>query len=165
MIHNKSKDQLDIFQGLTLSNFFTGLVVIATGVMLFIAKNYWLGLPIAYTGIWIFLSLKGVRIDSKRQRIKSYHYIFPIKVGIWKDLSTFKMLKLGVTNTSQVMNSRGTTTTVRTKSFDVSLMDKDDSTLELKEFDNYECAKMFLQEISESLKIPVSDYYKQMHDN
>ncbi len=156
---------MNIFHGITLSNFFTGIAVIALGIMILMSNSVIPGIIILYLGILIFLSIKGILIDPVKHRIKSYHYIYPFKIGSWKALIDFKVLKLGITNTSQVMNSRGSTTTVRTKSFDVSLLNAYDVPLELKEFDSYDEAKAFSEEISKLIKMPVADYFKQIQDN
>ncbi|MEI6124722.1 MAG: hypothetical protein WCQ95_13975 [Bacteroidota bacterium] len=121
-----------------------------------------LGIFMIITGIILFFSIRGVLINSDKKFIKPYFDFIIIKIGTWESLEQYDKIVLKYSNESQTMNSRGNSTNYVTKSFDIVLTSKNKKDLIIKEFVNYDKAKLFLVEYSQRLHKENVDMYEIM---
>jgi hypothetical protein len=110
-----------------------------------------IGILMIITGIILFFSIRGVLIDWDKKLIKPYLDFIIVKIGTWKSLGQYDKIVLKYTNESQTMNSRGNSTNFITKSFDIVLTSNDNKDVIIKEFVNYDKAKLFLVEYSQRI--------------
>jgi hypothetical protein len=119
-----------------------------------------MGLLLCISGLILFFSIRGVLIDFDKKRIKPYFDVIIAKIGSWETLDQYDRIVLKYTNQSQRMNSRGSSTTYVTRSFDIVLTSNNKKDLIIKEFVNYDKAKSFLLEYSQRLSKERVDTYE-----
>lgn len=103
-------------------------------------------------GIFALLSVKGVQINPTTQQVKAYFNFMFIKVGSWAPLSTYTHIVLGPNSSSQMLGKFSST--VRTNSYSVYLLGKNNKGLELKEFIEYHLAEYYLNQIATQIGLP-----------
>lgn len=157
------EEQIKIPKGVTADYFFIGLVIIF--LTLLFVKNVFLMVPILLFGTLISLSIKGVIIDTNKRKIKNYLSFLIFKIGFWKSISEYKHVVLFLNNNSQTMNSRGSSTTVKIKSYSVQLRSPDKK-IELKEYINYNEAKELLTYVADKLSLsPINKVMEKRSEN
>lgn len=165
---------IKISRGPTFKGFFStigmvfslvGLILIINAIVFSSFIGLACGIIFVFPGMIVFLSVRGVLIDAEKKRVKPYFDIFIAKIGSWESLDDYDKIILKYLSQAQTMNSRASTTTYRTKSFDIYLVgatrEKD---LLLKEIFDYEEAKVFLLSYSEKLNKPGVNQYEQMKE-
>ena len=118
------------------------------------------GIAMTIIGVILFVSVRGVLIDYDKKRIKPYFDFIFIKIGTWESLAYYDKIVLKYSHKSQTMNSRGSSTNYVTKSFDIALISNNKKDLIIKEFVNYDKAKLFLIEYSQRLNKESVDMYE-----
>lgn len=156
---------IHIKKGVTLDNFFLGIGILIASIAAIIYIHFFLGLPLLYLGLAILLSVKGVIIDVENRKLKSYFDFFIFKTGNWENIATYNKVTLELTNKSQQMNSRGSSTNVKTKTYDIFLTDSTWRKIELKDFTDYAEAKELLNTMATALKITSVDHYAEARKN
>lgn len=142
-----------------------GVVVLIYGINSPIAiETVFLGILISLVGIILFISIRGVLINYKENKIKVYLDILVTKIGFWRSLDEFNKVVLKFVNESQAMNYKSVSTTVRTISFDVVLANHGNNELLLRSFSNYDDAKKFLVEYSVRLNKAMFDRYAEIRE-
>ncbi len=137
----------------TLKYFYHGAVIVVIGIWIS-TTNLLIGLFFVLSGIFTLLSVKGVQIDPKNRKIKSYFNFLFIKVGNWTLLDEYTHVVLGPNSNSKALGGRYITTTVRTNSYSVSLLAKNNTKLELREFLEHNLAEQYLYQIAEQIGLP-----------
>lgn len=136
----------------TFKYFYIGFVSIAIGI--WISTMYLaIGLCITLIGIFVLLSVKGVQIDPNTKLVKAYFNFMFIKLGNWIPLSEFTHIVLGPNSSSKTLSRFGSTT-VRTKSYSVYLLGKNNTKLELREFIEYHLAEHYLHQTAKQTGLP-----------
>lgn len=134
--------------------FYIGFVLSVLGI--WISTMYLaIGLLIILTGIFVLLSVKGVLINPNTKQVKAYFNFMFLKIGNWIPLSEFTHVVLGPNSSSQTLSKFSST--VRTKSYSVYLLNKNHSKLELKEFIEYNSAEVYLYEIAIQTGLPTAN--------
>ena len=141
-------NEIKISQGITLQYFIPGVFILIAGIITVVQEAYLPGLILIIPGIIITLSVKGVLVDLKNKRIKRYFDFLFFKGGEWMDINGCEKVYLSQTKQSQAFNFLWRTNTIRTKSYDVYIIDKTGNKIEIKEFTVYTEAEIFLQEFS-----------------
>lgn len=118
--------------------------------------NLVIGLLVVLGGIFALLSVKGVQIDPTTQQVKSYFNFMFIKIGNWAPLSEYTHIVLGPNSSSQTLG-KFSSTTVRTKSFSVYLLGKNNNRLELREFIEYNLAEHYLYQTANEIGLPTAN--------
>ncbi|MCB0737270.1 MAG: hypothetical protein KDC92_07135 [Bacteroidetes bacterium] len=115
-----------------------------------------------YVGLVVVLSIEGVIIDFKRKRLKSYFHLLFFKVGFWKSTEDFKkvILTLEVSNTTYA--SRAAQTYLRTRSYNLFLVDSNNDKLLLAEYTDYDKALKLAEIIAKRLNIPFENHFEEM---
>lgn len=144
--------------------FYWGAAIIFFGILLAIYSNLFIGLLIVLVGIFVLLSVKGVVIDTKNKLYKKYLNLLFIKIGSWKSLQEISHVVLKVNSSNSVYSHRGGSTTIRTDSMSVALVGEHKLFIELKEFTNYNNAKIYLYEIAEQLNLPWFDMKEEINN-
>ncbi len=119
------------------------------------------GSVLAFAGIVLFISIRGVIIDSEKEKIKPYINLIVTKMGKWRSLDPYEKIVLKYTSQSQRMNSRGNSTSYVTKSFNIVLSSSQRKDMIVKDFTDYGKAKAFLADYSIRLRKPKLDTYEQ----
>ncbi len=137
----------------TLKYFYHGFVIVILGI--WISTSYLvIGLGIVLVGIFALLSVKGVLIDSSNQKVKAYFNMLFLKFGSWTPLSDYTHVVLGPNSNSKALGGRYITTTVRTNSYSVYLLGKNNTRLELREFLERHLAEHYMRQIAEQIGLP-----------
>ena len=136
---------------------YAGLILIVGGIACF-AISFLIAIPLIIAGIILFLTYRGILIDHHNGSIMTYeNYIF-FKAGTWQSLNGFDRITLSISNESQRLNSRGSSKTYRSKTFQIYLSNGNDHKLLLYEFSDLAAARKFLKMYGEKLNKPVYDY-------
>ena len=154
-------DQLhEISEGYTLDYLIPALFIFIIGIAGF-TKNIGLGIvassvltPLAATLVCV---KSGIDIDPVKKRARVYKALGKWKDGIWVDLSKFQRVELTATRISQVMRSRGTDKTFRTRTFDMKFIGEDQEDYEFHAFTDYLKARRTLAFLAKELGLSVSD--------
>ncbi len=142
-----------------------GLIILINGIIASAITTIGISMAFIFPGMIGFLSVRGVLIDAEKKRIKPYFDVFIAKIGSWESLDDYDKIVLKYLSQAQTLNSRVSTTTFRTKSFDIYLVGATRETdLLLKEIMDYEEAKMFLVNYSVKLNKPGVNQYEQMKE-
>ncbi|MBL7900352.1 MAG: hypothetical protein JNJ99_17575 [Crocinitomicaceae bacterium] len=137
----------------TLKYFYLGFVIVILGIWI---STFYLaiGLGIVLIGIFALLSIKGVQINPGNQKVKAYFNFLFIKFGSWVPLSEYTHVVLGPNSNSKALGGRYITTTVRTNSYSVYLLGKNNTRLELREFVEHHLAEHYLYQIAQQIRLP-----------
>ncbi|MCH2225839.1 MAG: hypothetical protein MK066_13800 [Crocinitomicaceae bacterium] len=106
-------------------------------------------------GIFVLLSISGVIVNIKEKKVKSYHLFLFLKIGKWINIEHFTHLVIGPNSSSQAIGR--TSTTFRTNSYSVSLLNKESKLTELKEFTDLSEARKYLTQASNEIGLPIID--------
>lgn len=165
---------IKISQGPTFKGFIStlGLILLVIGICVtifgafinFSIVTLTIGLVLLYLGLILFLSIRGVQIDTTTKDVKPYFDFLFAKIGSWESLNDYEELILRYAKESQTMNSRYSSTTFNTRTFEIFLASSYKPELLLKEFQDYEEAKAFLIEYSEKLGKTKIDRYETMKE-
>lgn len=137
----------------TFKYFYIGSVTVVIG-FLTATLSLLIGLCIVLIGIFAVLSVKGVHMDPNTKQVKPYFNFMFIKLGNWIPLSEFKHIVLGPNSSSKTLYTRFSSTTLKTRSYSVYLLTKNNARLDLREFIEYHLAEHYLYEIANQIGLP-----------
>jgi hypothetical protein len=156
------------FKGVTstigLVVFVVSLLVTLTGVFNgFSFVAIMIGSVLTLIGFMLFLSIRGVVIDTEQNRVKSYVYFFG-HIGTWKSLALYDKIVLRYLNESQTMYNRSVSVTYKSRGFDILLGSASKPEIMVKEFTDYDAAKVFLSAYAKKLGKAEVNAYEQMKE-
>lgn len=122
------------------------------------------GLLLAVFAILLFFIKSGFEIDGSKKQIRSYKSLFNIRFGQWINLNKITNVTLKYAREFQVMNSRGTSTNVRTITFDLILLDEKKDEIKVYEFTEYKMAKQVCNKLEEMLDVVIKDEYLEIRN-
>ena len=103
--------------------------------------------------VLLVLIRTGILIDTETKMIKTYNNLFYVYFGTWMSIEWCKSIELRMTNESQLMNSRGTSNTVQTKTYDLIFKGENGKETEFYDFTDYSLAVRAMKSISETFNI------------
>ena len=157
-------NRIHISKGITLQHFLPGVAIIIYAIAMFFSLNVFIAIPFLYLGIVILLSVKGVVIDIEKEKLKKYFNFFFFKIKIEESFSDYNRVYLSLLRESQTMNYKSISTTVRTKTFEIYLMNDSNRRIYINEYTDYKHAREILLQLSKALVIPATDIYKEHMD-
>ena len=122
------------------------------------------GILVGLSAILLFLIKSGLEIDTSKKQIRSYKSLFNIRIGKWIDLDKIQSATLKYTREFQVMNSRGTSTNVRTVTFDLILINENKDEIKTYEFTEYKMARQVCNKLEEMLDVVIKDEYLEIRN-
>ena len=130
--------------------------IIHAAFMIIAAYFIWIyyfipGILVGLSATLLFLIKSGIEIDSSKKQIRSYKSLFNIRFGKWTNLDEINSAILKYTREFQVMNSRGTSTNVRTITFDLILIYENSNETKIYEFTEYKTARQVCNQIEKML--------------
>ena len=148
---------MEIEEGYSFNYFFYSLGLFILGGLLLISKVY-IGIFLVGAGIILLFNKTGTYIDSEKKRIGRYNSLFGNKTYKWTAVNNYQSALLTFEFINQKMNSRGTSTTSRTKIY--TLYFKTENGKEpFHEYSNYNIAKKVLKEINEAFNFEIIDKF------
>ncbi len=117
---------------------------------------------IAIFAILLLFVKSGIEIDVSKKLIREYKSIFNFKLGPWLEVMNYRKILLKYTRESQVMNSRGRSTSVNTRTFDLILIDENEVETPIYEFSKYKMAMRVCRQLEYSFNMVIKDEYKEM---
>ena len=120
------------------------------------------GLLLAVFAILLFFIKSGLEIDTSKKQIRSYKSLFNIRFGNWVNLNKIRSATLNYTHEFQVMNSRGTSTNVRTITFDLILINETRDEIKIYEFTDYKMARQACNALEKILDVVIKDEYLEI---
>lgn len=161
----ESNKTLKISKGPTLKLGLLGLlVIIGSGVFTYFYSVIPV-IPTFYLGLVALLSIEGVVIDLENRKLQSYFSFLFFKVGNWKSLDQYKKLVLTIYSQSSTYALRAGYQTVKTKSYDVCLVNSIGKLQIVDEFGNYYESLEFAKELAEQLNLPFQDQFAEMQES
>lgn len=124
---------VNYFRGPTFRFLYSGLGLLVAGIYLMVKGNF-IGFLLLLTGIPVSLSVNGILWDNQKRRYKSYFNFFLFKAGRWRPFENIQNVLVKGFNESAQMNSRGSSSVIRTRGFMVSLVDSKGNIIEVREF-------------------------------
>ncbi|MGB0428876.1 MAG: hypothetical protein ACPGLV_00275 [Bacteroidia bacterium] len=161
----QSSDKIIVSKGPTLKLGLVGLLTIIGSGVLTYAFSILPAIPGFYFGLVMLLSIEGVVIDLKHKKIKPYFNFLLFKLGRWQDLTIYKQIILTIYSQQNTYAVRATQQTVKTKSFDIYLVDNVGNKLLIDEYTDYHEGLEFAEELTQKLKLPFDNQYEQMVEN
>jgi hypothetical protein len=152
-------------QGITFEGIVStcGLIICLVGILGIVAlRLVFPGIAVIITGLVLFVALKGVVIDYDARMVKPYYNFLLFKVGRWLQLNNYSKLELRLFTESQTMNMVSISNTYTTKTFNIYLRGAETKEILLKEFQDYEKAKLFLKEYSGKLNLEAVDVFEMI---
>ncbi len=129
-----------------------------------VQELYWM-LALIVPGVILFPSFRGIQLDAGKKRYREIRDFKLFGIGEWKDFGKHSHLMLTPFRNAQVMSSRGSSSTIRTKTFDVVLTSPDEQdTVLIREFTDPNKAETFYNSIKEYLNVPSINKMEQMRD-
>ena len=113
-------------------------------------------------GISLLFIRTGIEINVEKKEISNYQSLFGLKRAKKIRLDNMKKADLVYTKESQVMNSRGTSTNVRTKTYDLYFTDKNNHRIKFHEFTDYRTARRACNTIEKMLNWVIYDEYLEI---
>ncbi|MDA9312982.1 hypothetical protein N9Q47_05255, partial [Vicingaceae bacterium] len=144
-------------EGYTFNLFFYSLGLIVFGIILSFL-NIYIGSLIIVIGILLFFDKTGTYIDTPKERIGRYSSLFGWTTYRWTSIKKFDSAELDFEFISQKINSRGTSTTSRTKTYALTLIGENQKKL-FHEYSNYEIAKKVLKALKDNFNFETLDKY------
>ena len=120
------------------------------------------GILIGLSAILLFLIKSGFEIDTYKKQIRSYRSLFNIRFGKWTHLDEIHSATLKYNREFQVMNSRGTSTNVRTITFNLILINENSDATKIYEFTEYKIARQVCNQIEKMLDLDIKDEYLEI---
>lgn len=120
------------------------------------------GILVGLSAILLFFIKSGFEIDSSKKQIRSYKSLLNIRFGKWTHLDEVHSATLKYSREFQVMNSRGTSTNVRTITFDLILINENSDEIKIYEFTEYKMAKQVCNQIEKILDLNIKDEYLEI---
>ena len=155
--------EIKIEEGYTLDYLFTSVILfIIGGISLFI--NIFIGILVIVIAVLLLFVKTGTIIDEKRNRIGRYKSIMGKNNIQWTKISSFNKAYLGYKYTSQRMNSRGTSSVIKTKIYKLTLIGAD-KIIVFHEYSNYEISKQVLQALKDCFSFEIIDKYHEIQKN
>jgi hypothetical protein len=146
--------------GRTYDYFIPSVLIIVTGGLCCILSIL-AGLPVIVIGLLLLFTETGIEIDEEKKTIRKYTQLFRIKKGSTYQLNQIDHLELKYTHETQTLQHRAGSTTMETKTFDLIITNKSNSSSEFHEFDNYTLAREIIVKIAAVGNIRYTD---QVHD-
>lgn len=144
------QQKIDINEGYSLNYLVHAFFIIVAGIILF-TVHFVLAIIVIVIGTLLLFAQTGVAIDLGKKQAIAFRSIFNFRIGTTIDLTKFNHVRLKYTNESSLMESRGTTTQITTKSYTLFLsLDKEQKTL-LHEFTKYNLARKAFKAITDDL--------------
>jgi hypothetical protein len=111
------------------------------------------------------LSIKVLKIDVSKKKIKQYYSLFPFKIGKWKDISMFDRIELKLRHeVSSGQTPYGAffeTYSIRTRHFDIYLSNENEKKMDLIDFSEYSKSRKVLCEIAIKLNVNAIDLFEE----
>lgn len=152
--------EMKIDEGYTFSYIFIALVFFGFGAILAFF-NLIIGIVVLIIGTVMLFVKTGTIIDSQNLKMGRYSSLFGKDNILWTNLSDFDKAQLDFEFISQKMNSRGTSTTSRTKTYTLTLIG-DKKKKVFHEYSNYELSKKVLESLKRDFKFEITDKYLQI---
>jgi hypothetical protein len=127
----------DVNIGYKLQHLIPAFFIIVAGALLFFA-SWVLAVPVILLGISLLCMRAGIEIDTKNKAIRKYSAWGTVKFGSWISLQPYNHVEIRYTSESQSMHSRGSSVTVRTKTYDLVFFDGKGTEFEFNDFIDYE---------------------------
>jgi|GEM_PF-5129640 len=121
--------QLNIKQGPTFAGWISwmGMLVLVTGIWWFISSQEFsekvVSILLILSGLQMFIHIKGVVINQKKLKLKTYSFIF-FPIGKWIDISDFSDITSRNTDSTETGGIRSAFITVHSKYTDLYLINK-----------------------------------------
>ena len=151
---------MKIDEGYTFSYFFISLIFFAFGAVI-AYFNLLIGSIVVVIGVLFLFVRTGTILDPANSRIGRYSSLFGKIKTNWTSISNFDKAQLEFEFISQKMNSRGTSSTVRTKTYTLNFVGGKRSK-KFHEYSDYEISKQILDLIKQEFKLETIDRYKDI---
>lgn len=148
---------IKVEEGYTFDLFFHALGLITFGILLSFLTIY-VGSAIMIIGLLLCFNKTGTLVDPTNNRIGRYSSLFGWTTCKWTSITNYHTAELGFEFINQKMNSRGTSTTVRTKTYALTLLGDKQKKL-FHEYSNYEIAKKVLKLLNDEFDFEIIDKY------
>lgn len=143
----------------TFNYIFIALVFIVFGAIL-TYFSWLIGLTIITAGI-VFLFVKtGTIFNIKHKKIGRYSSLFGKGKILWTNISKYHKAHLDFEFISQKMNSRGTSSTMKTKTYKLRLIGEKDEKL-FHEYSDYKISKQTLEILRQNFGFEIVDKYAE----
>ncbi|MDX1444972.1 hypothetical protein [Lishizhenia sp.] len=149
-----------VSEGFSMNYLIPGMIALVGGVICvtFEPMITVIGVPIA---LFLLLIKTGVEVNFTKSKIRSYKSVFGIKLGLW---NTFEKDTTGIlryTRSAAQMSSRGSSTTVRSETFDFNLLDKMGKEIQIHEFTQYQIARKLLKILEANTGMNIIDEFRE----
>lgn len=147
---------IDIPEGRTNDYLVHGVCALAAGGLLFLA-HWALSVVMLAVAIALFRVSSGIEIDMDGRRVRVYKALGAFRLGAWMRTTTTRTIVIRYTNEAQVMNSRGTSTNVTVRTYDLHLVAQDGSSWLFHDFTDYAKARKCAVAMAEGWSLQLTD--------
>lgn len=131
---------IDIPEGRMNDYLVHGLVTLLAGGILVMVHWTLLVLMVA-VAIALFSVRSGIEIDLEGRRARVYKALGGMRFGAWHNLAAYSNIDIRYTNEAQVMNSRGWSTNVRVRTYDLHFANNEGADLLFHDFSDHAKAR------------------------
>lgn len=151
---------MEIKEGYSFHFIFYSLALILFGVIL----SYFhliIGISIILLASLLLFDKGGTIFDISAKKIGRYHSLFGKKRYSWTSVVDLKKAELKFEFVSQKMNSKGTTSTIKTKTYPL-ILEGPINHIIFHEYTNYEHAKNILAILESEFNMTIKDSYAEV---
>jgi hypothetical protein len=147
---------IDIPEGRQDDYLVHGVVVLAAGGLLLLV-HWSLTIVMVALAVALFRVGSGIEIDPVGKRVRVYKTLGTLRVGSWLLVHPYHAIVIRYTNESQVMNSRGSSTNVRVRTYDLHFIGPGGATALLHEFNDYTKARKSAETMARLWSMQIAD--------
>ena len=150
------RQKVDIKEGYSLNYLIHAFFIIVIGILLFLV-HFLPAIVVITLGVMLLLIKTGVIIDLDYKKATAYSSILAYKFGTKSiNLKEFNHVRLKYKNEATVMQSRGPSNVIRTKTYTILVFTESNQDALLHEFTNYALALKIFNTLT--VKLDYSGY-------
>ncbi|OYU96961.1 MAG: hypothetical protein CFE21_01340 [Bacteroidetes bacterium B1(2017)] len=138
---------------------YLGILTFGVGLFYLFGLNLFLpAIGLCFVGAVLFIQVKGISIDTERNRFKPYLHLLFYRIGFWYSLDEIKEITLRYFNESQNIYPRHIAVyTATARCYEIHFVAKDGELYLIQDIKSHSAALDFCKELSEKTGLPFKD--------
>lgn len=130
-------------------------VLVGGGILLLV--HWSLAVLMVVLAVALFSVRSGIEIDLEGRRARVYKALGSLRFGAWQNVAAYRTIAIRFTNEAQVMNSRGSSTNVRVRTYDLHFANNEGAGLLFHDFSDHAKARKCAEVMARHWAMPFTD--------